>query len=196
MGLIWPKHLEFVISILKLDFYVQNNPNSGFSSIIYLIYRWDKHTNTICCKANCTLGFLRRNLKIGSKAIKERAYKTLVRPQVEYAAAVWDPHTDREIKAIQAVQRRAARFCLGRYRRTSHVSDMLEELQWPTLKSRRKASGLTMLFKIVNGLVKISAQSLKAPLRRSRHHHSKTFQLVQSRTNYRKFSFVICLTYL
>ena len=112
-----------------------------------------------------------------------------MRPQVEYAAAVWDPHTDREIKAIQAVQRRAARFCLGRYRRTSHVSDMLEELQWPTLKSRRKASRLTMLFKIVNGLVKISAQSLKAPLRRSRHHHSKTFQLVQSRTNYRKFSF-------
>jgi hypothetical protein len=40
-------------------------------------------------KANKTLGFLRRNLKIPSIRIKEQAYFTLARPLVEYASTVW-----------------------------------------------------------------------------------------------------------
>ena len=59
-------------------------------------------------KANRTLGFLRRNLKIGSKSIKERTYKALVRPVLEYASTVWDPYTEENIKKIESVQRRAA----------------------------------------------------------------------------------------
>jgi hypothetical protein len=41
--------------------------------------------NSITSKANETLGFLRRNLKIPSIMIKEQAYFTLARPLVEYA---------------------------------------------------------------------------------------------------------------
>jgi hypothetical protein len=33
-----------------------------------------------------------RNLKGSSKNTKERAYITLVRPILEYASIVWDPH--------------------------------------------------------------------------------------------------------
>jgi len=46
---------------------------------------------------NEILGFLRRNLKIHNKKVKEQAYKTLVRPHLEYAAAVWDPHQKEDI---------------------------------------------------------------------------------------------------
>ena len=53
--------------------------------------QWDQHINNITSKANKTLGFLRRNLKIPSIRIKEQAYQTLVRPLVEYASSVWDP---------------------------------------------------------------------------------------------------------
>jgi hypothetical protein len=49
--------------------------------------------NSITSKANKTLGFLRRNLKIPSIRIKEQAYFTLARPLVEYASTVWDPYT-------------------------------------------------------------------------------------------------------
>jgi hypothetical protein len=42
--------------------------------------------NNITAKANKTLEFLRRNLKIPSIRIKEQAYQTLVRPSVEYAS--------------------------------------------------------------------------------------------------------------
>ena len=39
------------------------------------------------------MGFLKRNLKIKSSAVKSHAYKAFVRPKLEYASAVWDPHT-------------------------------------------------------------------------------------------------------
>ena len=71
---------------------------------------WDAHINNIVSKANSTLGFLRRNLKISSRRVKEQAYKSFVRPILEYACSVWDPHTQKQIDKIEAVQRRAARF--------------------------------------------------------------------------------------
>jgi hypothetical protein len=43
---------------------------------------WSQHIDSITNKANRTLGFLCRNLKISSISIKEQAYKTLVRPLV------------------------------------------------------------------------------------------------------------------
>ena len=53
----------------------------------------ESHIDSITKKASKTLGFLRRNLKIGKKKTKETAYKALVRPLLEYAAPVWDPIT-------------------------------------------------------------------------------------------------------
>ena len=42
---------------------------------------WDTYITNNTKKANQTLGFLRRNLKVGSVSIKKRAYKALVRPR-------------------------------------------------------------------------------------------------------------------
>jgi hypothetical protein len=43
-------------------------------------------------KANSTVSFLKRNLNIANKSVKERAYQSQVRPSLEYSSAVWDPH--------------------------------------------------------------------------------------------------------
>jgi hypothetical protein len=51
---------------------------------------WSQHIDSITNKANRTLGFLCRNLKISTISIKERACKTLVHLFVEYASPVWD----------------------------------------------------------------------------------------------------------
>ena len=50
--------------------------------------KWSNHIHNITTKANRTLSLLRRNLKSVSQSLKETAYFTLVRPQLEYAAAV------------------------------------------------------------------------------------------------------------
>ena len=49
--------------------------------------------SSITSKANSTLGFVKRNVKTSNVKVKEMAYKTLVRPQVEYASLVWSPNT-------------------------------------------------------------------------------------------------------
>ena len=61
--------------------------------------------------ANKSLGFVRRNLKSKNTSFKSlKAYKAIVRPQLEYAAPVWDPHTKEDIKRIESVQRWAAHW--------------------------------------------------------------------------------------
>jgi hypothetical protein len=45
---------------------------------------WRSHIDKTVKKANSTLGFLRRNLKVSNQDTKTAAYKTLVRPTIEY----------------------------------------------------------------------------------------------------------------
>ena len=52
---------------------------------------WNDHISSITAKANRTLGFVKRNVRTNNEKVKELAYKTLVRPQVEYASPVWSP---------------------------------------------------------------------------------------------------------
>jgi hypothetical protein len=58
---------------------------------------WGKHISTICSKANNTISFLKRNINISNKSIKEKTYVSLVRPTLEYASSVWDPFQQNDI---------------------------------------------------------------------------------------------------
>ena len=70
---------------------------------------WNSHIDRITGSANRTLGFVRCNIKTRMSKVHETAYNTLVRPQLEYASAVWDLHNKNRISQIEQVQRRAAR---------------------------------------------------------------------------------------
>ena len=56
----------------------------------------NQHIYNITNKANSILGLLRRNLRIPSQTIKTHANQSLVRPHLEYASTVWDPHTQKK----------------------------------------------------------------------------------------------------
>ena len=105
---------------------------------------WNSHLDMVTKRANQTISFLQKNLSTCPKDIKEASYKTLVRPQVEYAATVWDPSTKDSIKNAEAVQRRAVRFCQNDHRRTSSVTSMIQDLE--------------LMYRIVNNLVDIPAE--------------------------------------
>ena len=153
---------------------------------------WKPHIESIASKANRTLGFIRRNLKISNKSLKESAYKALVRPILEYASPVWDPHSEENIKTLEKVQRRASRWVCHRFRQTSSVDEMLEGLKWPTLALRRKRARLTSLYKLDNDLISISSKYLPSPSTRRRSNkkfHARTYDIPYSRTLYRQKSF-------
>ena len=114
----------------------------------------------------------------------------MIRPSLEYACTVWDPYTQGNIYKLEMVQRRAARFVLGRYNNTSSVGDMLLELGWTSLQTRRQTLRLCMMYKIHKGLIAMDAQEFMTPLqRRSRHVNSYAYKIPHSKTDYHMYSF-------
>ena len=131
------------------------------------------------------MGFLKRNIRSAPQAAKETAYKTFVRPIVEYAATTWAPFTDTETRKIEMVQRRAARFVSNDYRRTSSVTEMISTLGWDTLQKRRDLARLSMMYSIVHHLVDIPVEPYLTPLTSmTRGHDSRFFKIRTSNTTY------------
>ena len=110
-----------------------------------------------------TLSFLRRNLALTPRHTKEVAYKTLVRPQLEYAAPIRHPYNESQAAKVEMVQRTAARWTCRRWRNISSVGDTLDELEWPFLESRRERSSLTFFFKIHSGTVSLDKDKYLTP---------------------------------
>ena len=94
-------------------------------------------------------------LDLAPKETKVAAYKALVRPHLEYAAPIWNPHHQTEINRIEKVQRSTARWACRHWCNQSHVGEMVDELQWPELQERRQQASLTVFYKIHNNLVTI-----------------------------------------
>ena len=171
--------LEAVTDTKYLGVTLQNNMN------------FSKHIDNICNKANSMLGLLRRNLKSAPAKTKELGYKAIVRPVLEYASSVWDPHTSKEIEKIEKVQRRAARFVTNNYKKRESVSDMIKTLKWQTLEQRRKKARLSMMYKIHTGQVQVEINRLKRLKSRSgRRGHSEQYDRVECRTEHRNQTFL------
>ena len=104
--------------------------------------RWGAHCRSIAQKSSRVLNLLRRSLFGCTKDVKSLAYRTIVRPCLEYASVVWNPHTASDINIIEAVQKRAARWICARWNPTTFswdksYSDCLHKLNWSTLACRR-----------------------------------------------------------
>ena len=151
---------------------------------------WNSHIDRITGSANRTLGFVRRNIKTRMSKVRETAYNTLVRPQLEYASAVWDPHNKNRISQIEQVQRRAARWTVSNFDRKASVTEIVQDLGWRTLDQRRADARLCLFFKILHGLVAVPLPDyIQHSTRISRYCHSMTFRQVSTSTDYYKYSF-------
>ena len=88
---------------------------------------------------------------INSK-LKETAYKTFVRPKLQYARSAWDPQHQKDKAALERIQRKAARFITGNYDRTTSVTEMPQDLQWDTIERMRRHARLSTMYKMCHGL--------------------------------------------
>ena len=82
---------------------------------------------------------------------------------LEYAAPIWHSYHDTQIAQVEKVQRTAARWTCRRWRNTSSVGDMLDELEWPSLEDRREQSSLAFFYKIHSGTVSLDKDKYLTP---------------------------------
>ena len=153
---------------------------------------WGQHISEISSKATKTLGFLRRNSAFAPRSTKEVAYKTLVRPKLEYAAPIWSPYSKLQINQVEKVQRTAARWTCRRWRNTSSVGEMFDELEWSSLEARRDRSSLLLFHKIHSGAVSIEKDKYLTParsLKSTRSSHSAQYCRYQTYSDALKNSF-------
>ena len=101
------------------------------------------------------------------------------------------PCTRTQINQIEKVQRRAARYVTNRYHNTSSVTDMLHNLNWPSLEIRRTRVRLIMFYKIIHHVVAIHPlDTLLLPTTTiTRYNSSHTYQHIRTDKDSYKYSF-------
>ena len=132
---------------------------------------WNSHIDKISNDANRMLGVVKRNLARCDPPVKRIAYLALVRPKLEYASTVWDPHQSNLIHKLEMVQRRAARYIKNDYHRTSSITAMLQDLQLTPLELRRRHFPLTMLYKALHEVKRVDIYAV-APVYTTLRHKS------------------------
>ena len=116
---------------------------------------WAEYISNTVSKANKILGLLCQNLNSFSPFVKETAYKTLVRPKLEYCSSIWDPTTRSMRISLNQFNIELQDVCED-IRRQGYISDMLRYLNWKTLAYRRTISRLKLLYKSVHNIVAIN----------------------------------------
>ena len=194
---------------ISFEYFINRSPLAWKPAVKYLgvLLRsnlsWSDHCKHVSAKASRVLNFLRHTLWGATTEAKSVTYRRLVRPLLEYACTVWNPHTVSDRAVLESVQRRAARWvCGSRWspvrKHWSKSSDVcLQELRWPTLSSRRHYLSVSMMYDILHGrydsLTITDYCSFNTSCTRA---HNLTFVPPQSTINSHRFSFFVNTVFL
>ncbi|RNA34138.1 RNA-directed DNA polymerase from mobile element jockey, partial [Brachionus plicatilis] len=116
--------------------------------------KWRTHGQQSAAKANSILGQLRQAFHAWNPQSFNSLYTAFIRPHLEYATSVWNPHRRADVKIIENIRRRATKL-VGRIRDRSY-QDRLAILNLTTLESRRSRVDLISHYKIANGLLDVN----------------------------------------
>uniref|UniRef100_L7LYN3 Putative tick transposon n=1 Tax=Rhipicephalus pulchellus TaxID=72859 RepID=L7LYN3_RHIPC len=141
------------------------------------------HINSITAKASRSLGYLCRNLRYSPSNLRQLAYETIVRPQLEYASSLWSPHQIYLTNKLEFVQNRAARFITSNYSPHSSIMQIKQDISLVPLNLHRSIALLSLFHKYRYG-IRPSPLPLEAPSRVSRHLRNQySIKRISGRTN-------------
>lgn len=146
-----------------------------------------KHIAKIVKKANRLLGMIRRTITCKNIPNIMNLYKTLVRPILDYGAAVWSPHQKGDIVKLEKVQRRATKM-ISEIRNLPYT-ERLKKCKLMSLESRRRRYDLIETFKIMKDIYKTDKNKMfRMKMNQTRGHEFKIFKN-HTRLNTRKYFF-------
>ena len=131
---------------------------------------------------------IRRTFTYLDQEMFARLFKTLVRPHLEYAAAVWTPYMKKNIKELEDVQRKATRQIPSL--KGLEYEERLKRLKLPTLEHRRRRGDMIEVYKLLSGSYNLDATRFfkQATDTRTRG-NSRKLEKVRSKTQRRQQTF-------
>ena len=151
---------------------------------------WSEHIHTKCSKAKKLVGLLYRRFQSNADpSTLFNLYIALIRPHMEYACEVWNPHLQKDKTKLEQVQKFGLRMCTKKW--NSDYAHLLSQFNIPTLADRRLCLSLCTTYKIINELVDFTQNTylLKSPTNLRSSNASLLLQPF-ARTNAYQFSFV------
>ena len=145
---------------------------------------FENHITNLIKKARRLTGLIVRSITYKSKEIMVPLFKTLVRPHLEYAQAVWSPYKRKYINQLESIQRHFTKYIIGMYNLS--YEDRMKSLHLPSLEYRRLRGDLIEVFKICHNLYDpVTTKSLiKFNVTNTRSHN---YKLLKPRVNSTQF---------
>ena len=121
------------------------------------------HCSMIAAKAYARAHLIMKCFTSRNPEILIKAYTTYVRPLLENASPVWNPHLIKDINVLEKVQRNFTRRI--NYFRVDHpcyqtYTERLNAYNLETLESRRVKHDLILMYKLTHNLVDLDINSL------------------------------------
>ena len=147
---------------------------------------FEDHINSKVSKSNSLVGMLRRSFVHFDKEMFKQLFVSIVRPHIEYGAAVWNPSSKKMITSIENVQRRASKLVPGLGDKT--YKERLKSMKLPTLQYRRYRGDMIETYKLAHGLydTNVSKELLKFQSNTARGHNLRGHQFMIEKECYRK----------
>eukprot|EP00794_Sanderia_malayensis_P004409 gene4410-4998_t len=140
---------------------------------------FQNHIHEKINKANQIMSLIRRTFSCLNEEIFKYLYKAFVRPYLEYAVQVWQPHLIKDTTALENVQRRATKL-IPTLRNMSY-EERLRKLELPSLAYRRLRGDMIDTYKQFNTYDPDVAIELQTSQNMQTRGHSK--KLYKTRAN-------------
>ena len=155
--------------------------------------KFSNHCNMIARKARTAAHLILRALRSNRQDTLLKAYRIYVRSILESSSTVFSPHQEKDIEILEKVQnyftRRVFRRCeIDKQAKMPSSEIRNAAMNLRTLKKRREANDLLVLYKLITGKMRLSDKTLH-------HFNSKgtgskyRFFYCTPRTNYRANSY-------
>ena len=116
--------------------------------------KWKDQVKNASGKANQMLGRIKNSFSYFDVDMAKQLYTTFVRPQLEFAAPVWNPYLVQDIAKIESVQHRATRL-VPKFKKLPY-EERLKVFGLTDLSKRRERGDLIQFYKFKNEIEEVN----------------------------------------